>query len=297
MPACTILMFNQWTQPNSVIPQPDNPQSFNRFSYVLNNPIDTIDPSGNDPWGCLTQACITREQNDYKSSSGSSNGFDPTLDGGFATSPTPGGGGDSKKGGSGGSSGQPSLQSNRVLSEGEIEMSSWFWLNTDVEKTSYAYKAEENYTDFAPNPNIDIWTLSRVAKGVTVASNVAGLVEDQQDVIAGVSLPRQVVGVQLNWQNTETGIYLTNVILDNHSSQTVGVINIKIGSQLIQGSGNTLGGRGTITEPINHGIASWNTLIQLNIAASGSFLHPVVIIPGGTIPGVGCATVPYTLTP
>jgi RHS repeat-associated protein len=38
---------------DSIIPHPANPQSFNRYSYCLNNPLKYIDPSGHD--GFLTR--------------------------------------------------------------------------------------------------------------------------------------------------------------------------------------------------------------------------------------------------
>jgi hypothetical protein len=37
---------NRFIQPDSIIPNPANPQSWNRFSYVLNSPIRYKDPSG-----------------------------------------------------------------------------------------------------------------------------------------------------------------------------------------------------------------------------------------------------------
>jgi RHS repeat-associated protein len=39
----SIMQFNQ---PDSIIPSPANPQSWNRCSYVLNNPVNAFDPGG-----------------------------------------------------------------------------------------------------------------------------------------------------------------------------------------------------------------------------------------------------------
>lgn len=43
-------------QPNTLIPNAQNPQSWNRFSYVKNNPINLNDPTGHyecdDTYGC-----------------------------------------------------------------------------------------------------------------------------------------------------------------------------------------------------------------------------------------------------
>jgi RHS repeat-associated protein len=38
--------LGRFTQPDTIIPNPANPQSFNRYSYVKNNPINFNDPSG-----------------------------------------------------------------------------------------------------------------------------------------------------------------------------------------------------------------------------------------------------------
>ncbi|MEZ4589987.1 MAG: RHS repeat-associated core domain-containing protein [Chloroflexota bacterium] len=37
---------NRWLSPDTIVPDPTNPQSFNRYSYVYNNPLIFIDPSG-----------------------------------------------------------------------------------------------------------------------------------------------------------------------------------------------------------------------------------------------------------
>jgi RHS repeat-associated protein len=31
--------LGRWTSPDAIAPSPENPQSFNRFSYVLGNPL------------------------------------------------------------------------------------------------------------------------------------------------------------------------------------------------------------------------------------------------------------------
>ena len=49
----------QFNQPDSIIPNPVNPQSWNRCSYVLNNPINAFDPNGHicvgEPDECLNE--------------------------------------------------------------------------------------------------------------------------------------------------------------------------------------------------------------------------------------------------
>ena len=46
----------RWLQPDTIIPQPNNPQSWNRYSYVQDNPIRYNDPSGHKEQ-CEGQEC------------------------------------------------------------------------------------------------------------------------------------------------------------------------------------------------------------------------------------------------
>ena len=40
--------IGRFISPDPTIPEGDNPQSFNRYSYCINNPTSAIDPSGRD---------------------------------------------------------------------------------------------------------------------------------------------------------------------------------------------------------------------------------------------------------
>ena len=39
-------LLGRFLSPDTLVPQPDDPQSFNRYSYVRNNPLRYVDPSG-----------------------------------------------------------------------------------------------------------------------------------------------------------------------------------------------------------------------------------------------------------
>ena len=43
--------INRFLQPDSIIPNAGNPQNFNRYSYVGNNPVNFNDPTGHKPQG------------------------------------------------------------------------------------------------------------------------------------------------------------------------------------------------------------------------------------------------------
>lgn len=41
--------LGRFVQPDTIVPSPGNPQSLNRYSYGLNNPVKYVDPTGHDP--------------------------------------------------------------------------------------------------------------------------------------------------------------------------------------------------------------------------------------------------------
>jgi RHS repeat-associated protein len=42
--------LNRWLSPDTIVPDPANPQSLNRYAYTLNNPVKYTDPSGHCGW-------------------------------------------------------------------------------------------------------------------------------------------------------------------------------------------------------------------------------------------------------
>jgi RHS repeat-associated protein len=54
-------LLGRFTQPDTVIHAPNNPQSWNRFAYTLNNPIRYTDPSGNRV--CDEDDCLEKIKN------------------------------------------------------------------------------------------------------------------------------------------------------------------------------------------------------------------------------------------
>ncbi len=57
--------IGKFTQPDTIIPGAANPQAFNRYAYVLNNPVNFVDPSGHEP-SCvryLDNQCVVSKTN------------------------------------------------------------------------------------------------------------------------------------------------------------------------------------------------------------------------------------------
>jgi len=52
--------LKSFTAPDSIVPDPYNPQDYNRYAYTRNNPVKYIDPSGHDPWWCDGDNCQSR---------------------------------------------------------------------------------------------------------------------------------------------------------------------------------------------------------------------------------------------
>ncbi|MDD2922207.1 MAG: hypothetical protein PHQ36_07965, partial [Anaerolineales bacterium] len=42
--------LNHFTQPDSIVPDPYNPQDYDRYSYVRNNPLKYTDPTGHQTY-------------------------------------------------------------------------------------------------------------------------------------------------------------------------------------------------------------------------------------------------------
>ena len=43
-------VLGRFLQADTLVPYPNNPQTFNRYSYCHNNPVNLIDPSGHWAW-------------------------------------------------------------------------------------------------------------------------------------------------------------------------------------------------------------------------------------------------------
>lgn len=43
--------LNQFIQPDTIVPDPSNPQDWNRYTYARNNPLKYTDPTGYSPYG------------------------------------------------------------------------------------------------------------------------------------------------------------------------------------------------------------------------------------------------------
>jgi RHS repeat-associated protein len=54
--------LNHFTQPDSIVPDPHNPQDWNRYAYARNNPLKYTDPSGHKPCEDIDGICFSESQ-------------------------------------------------------------------------------------------------------------------------------------------------------------------------------------------------------------------------------------------
>jgi hypothetical protein len=71
--------LGRFAQADSIVPEAHNPQSLNRFSYTLNNPLKYIDPSGHDSICNYDFGADPDCPGSGDSSGGNSGGTDPDL--------------------------------------------------------------------------------------------------------------------------------------------------------------------------------------------------------------------------
>ncbi len=50
--------LGRWISPDSIVPDPTNPQSLNRYCYVIGNPLNRVDPSGHQDLPSVVQQAI-----------------------------------------------------------------------------------------------------------------------------------------------------------------------------------------------------------------------------------------------
>jgi RHS repeat-associated protein len=78
--------LSRFLQPDSIVPNAANPQAFNRYAYVLNDPIRFNDPSGNIPIDCWADPSYcsnttTLPSSPYPSAGDRDDKDDPDTDG------------------------------------------------------------------------------------------------------------------------------------------------------------------------------------------------------------------------
>ncbi len=85
-------VLGRFVQPDTIVPEPGNPQSLNRYAYVYNNPLRYTDPSGRRPTsGCEYEGCSLRPglppESTWQLPDGTQLPYDPQLAAAYGNSP------------------------------------------------------------------------------------------------------------------------------------------------------------------------------------------------------------------
>jgi hypothetical protein len=74
LPAQFSAYINRFQQPDTIVPNPANPQSWNRYAYTINNPLNYTDPSGHYVADTLDGECDLECVLSSQENNGSGNG-------------------------------------------------------------------------------------------------------------------------------------------------------------------------------------------------------------------------------
>lgn len=158
--------IGRFISPDSIVPDPGNPQSYNRYAYVLNSPLNYSDPSGHRECG-VSSSCTDPLPHDPA----------PTIQAG--ASPTP----------------QISEQQffyGLPVNQGSITLTNGFGPNNHAATYADPSSSKYNYTYMNSggiHPGIDFF----VPAGTVVISNVTGRVYIDMNPFPGDAEPNVVV--------------------------------------------------------------------------------------------------------
>ncbi len=84
--------LGRFVQPDTIVPEPGDPQALNRYAYVYNNPLRYTDPSGRRPTsGCEYEGCSLRPgllpDSAWQLPDGTQLPYDPQLAAAYSNSP------------------------------------------------------------------------------------------------------------------------------------------------------------------------------------------------------------------
>ncbi len=171
--------LNQFTQPDTIVPDPYNPQDWNRYAYARNNPVKYTDPTGhmqedftNENMTCKNKEMCTSNGEIYMRSA------------------------------------RPHASTRPIRSQqGIIYTSITVLSNADLSGINLSTKAEQSY---------DGWSGSGAA-GMPYGIKAAGLVFGLPSDFAIEELPSYTISLEISWEKSWYGVSINTIQLNNNA--------------------------------------------------------------------------------
>jgi hypothetical protein len=260
--------INRFLQPDTIIPELSNPQSWNRFSYVENNPIAYNDPSGHkrvedrgSKRGCSDpKYCRNGKPKSYEELAPPKAPKPPKPPKPTGTQQSPGG------------SIYPSL-----------------YVLPGVHDSKLSTTVEENYTGWGGSGEM-LYTFN--PRPLDYVSGITGIASDFYNPPPG-SYP---IGIKLDWHGNESGLSIDTIQVRNYSPTAVALQGIRISNGLSAvdkfGPRIPIGRNGEINMSVNTTIPMNRDLtLTIQLMSTGFPPNPYIQIglPAGTFPPGGCS--------
>jgi hypothetical protein len=232
-------------QPDTLIPDAYNPQSYNRYMYAFGNPVNTTDPTGHDPkddpcsyYGYGTPECSQD---------------DPSLPPSKTTI---------------------GPDDNTTIVGGERAIVVNVISYSDMANYSLSTSAQESYDGAGGTPELNYNSMSPAPFGVAGAASAAGAAEDFNTNKGGF-MP---VAINVTWQLRTNGLEINNINVINSSKTTL----VVSGMGLYPGAAGNIELPGS-SQPISPGHQTMLNVNQYTSNSSNTTLKIFVVVHNGDV--------------
>jgi RHS repeat-associated protein len=267
--------LGRFLQPDTLIPDAQNPQAWNRYSYVLGNPLRYSDPTGHKM--CEDMDCKNDGDGEWKVGGTHRTPQSPSDDRKHYPRPSRGRAGD-----------DTGYISDSILSEGTVYTRTWVTPASEAEGILLSSKAEESYTGNLTTANMPYW--------YDLTEAITGIASDFHN-----DLDWYPIDAEVNWNNRESGLWIDNIVVKNHSPSFVEINKVLFTTNLdytdIPVPQKVVGTRGNAPGVINMDVnfqpsRILDTKMTIRFRSIPSVPQSPsiqIMIPVGIIPPAGCS--------